>query len=74
MKRNRNRIIAWILTLAMLAGMIPATTVTASAEPILTTDFAPHKCVIGDVVNAVNVNREANMLVKYEYGFDFKNT
>jgi len=68
------KLLAVLLCLAMFAGMIPAMSFGVSAAPTLTNSYEAHKYIVGDAISGTEVHRNTDMLVKYNYGFDMKNS
>ncbi len=66
------QLLAVLLSLAMLAGMVPAMSFGVSAAPTLTTSYETSTWIeIGDITKT-NDHRKGGDLVKYTVDFDFK--
>lgn len=67
------RILAVLLTLAMLCGMVPAVSLGVTAATLADT-FESSTYQASHAISKINLNRSENTLVKYEYGFDLLTT
>ncbi len=67
-----NKLVALLAALCILCGALP---VMASAADITLTDsYEAHKYIVGDAITGVNNNRGENTLIKFESGFDLRNS
>ena len=55
----------------MMLSAFPAIP-SVSAEPMLTSEYAPRKYVEGEAIAGVNKLREADELIRFQYGYDFR--
>ncbi|MBQ4618131.1 MAG: family 10 glycosylhydrolase [Clostridia bacterium] len=63
------QLLAVLLSMAMICGLIPAMSFSASAAPTLTTSYEPHKYYVGTIDAEADFRSEGHTVI-YKYGFD----